>query len=271
MSYLQNFNYELMGSDSAPKIIFLHGVMGSGINWRRITSEFRDRYQVLIFDQRGHGRSFKPVSGYTPEDYALDLKLIMDELHWQKAIVVGHSMGARNALHFAYKFPQRIEALVLEDIGPQGNPKAMQATLDMVNLVPVPFRGGKVEAKAYFQGDFLKAMERNPKRADLAGFLFSNIEVKPDGSADWRFVKDAIFKSLVEGHSKERWDQVRDLKVPTLLIRGSDSQDLPRAEYDEVLKINPQIQGVEIPNAGHWVHFDQPELFISTLKQFLGA
>ena len=69
-SYLQNFKYELAGQEGQPKLVFLHGVMGSGANWRKITSLLQDRFQILTFDQRGHGRSFKPKSGYAPEDYA---------------------------------------------------------------------------------------------------------------------------------------------------------------------------------------------------------
>src|SRR5512135_2152018 len=101
MSYLDNFSYQVLGNEKGAKVVFLHGLMGSGVNWRKIAQSLEADYQVLIFDQRGHGRSFQPSSGYAPEDYANDLALILEELRWEKILLVGHSMGGRNALHFA--------------------------------------------------------------------------------------------------------------------------------------------------------------------------
>jgi pimeloyl-ACP methyl ester carboxylesterase len=103
----------------------------------------------------------------------------------------------------------------------------------------------------------------------LAQYFYTNIEEKPDGTADWRFSKDAILKTLLSGHFQPLWDAVRDLKVPTLFIRGERSDDFPREEYEKVLSINPLIRGVEIPDAGHWVHFDQAEAFSQAVREFL--
>ena len=89
-----------------------------------------------------------------------------------------------------------------------------------------------------------------------------------DGTADWRFSKTAILSSLHEGHFKPRWDLVRDLTVPTLFVRGRCSEAFTHEEFKKVLDINSKIQGVEIDDAGHWVHFDQPKLFISAVQKF---
>ena len=88
------------------------------VNWRRITPHFEQEYQILIFDQRGHGQSFHPPSGYFPKHYAQDLEDILKELGWNHIYLVGHSLGGRNALAFASKFTHRVGKLVVEDIGP---------------------------------------------------------------------------------------------------------------------------------------------------------
>lgn len=266
--YLQNFKHELAGPENAPKMVFLHGVMGSGANWRKIIPAFQKDFRILTYDQRGHGWSFKPSSGYSPEDYAEDLRRILDELGWGQVILIGHSMGGRNALHFAQKFPERVEALVIEDIGPEGNPKAMQKTIDMVEMVPVPFQS-KIAAKEYFNHDFVEKMSHNPKADILGQYLYTNIEQQADGRANWRFSKDAILTSLMEGHFKPNWQAVRDFAMPVLFIRGEHSDDFPKDEYLKVLDINPRVKGVEIANSGHWVHFDQPKAFIDAIKHFL--
>jgi pimeloyl-ACP methyl ester carboxylesterase len=269
-SFLKNFKYELQGSADGPKIVFLHGVMGSGANWRKITPAFKNDYQVLTFDQRGHGWSFKPKEGYAPADYANDLLKILDELKWDKIILVGHSMGGRNALHFANRYPERVRALVIEDIGPQGNPKAMQKTIDMVEMVPTPF-ASKKHAKDYFSGAFIEALSgRSHEQARILGqYFYTNIEVRADGMADWRFSKNAILASLLKGHFEPNWEIVRTLNVPTLFVRGEWSEDFPKTEYEKLLTINPMVSGVEVAQSGHWIHYDQAETFIKVLKEFL--
>src|SRR5436305_14748609 len=110
--FLDNFHYQITGvteasGGEAPKLVFLHGVMGYSANWRRIARAFEHTHHVLVYDQRGHGRSFQPPTGYAPEDYASDLEKILDELGWGAIQLVGHSMGGRAALHFAYESPDR--------------------------------------------------------------------------------------------------------------------------------------------------------------------
>lgn len=268
MGHLQNFKFDLEGPENAPALVFLHGVMGSGANWRRITPSFRQNYRVLTFDQRGHGWSFKPEKGYGPENYSEDLKLILDELGLGQIHLVGHSMGGRNALHFAHTYPERLHTLVVEDIGPEGNPKAMEGTAKLLDLVPTPF-ASKAEAKEFFEKEFPSRISDHPQKKILGPYFFTNIEDKPDGTADWRFNKEGILLSLKAGHFRPRWEQVRDLKCPTLFIRGENSRDLSREELAKVRQVNPCIETVEIANAGHWVHFDQPNEFIRILSEFL--
>ena len=266
MGYLQNFKFEIHGDDSKPKMVFLHGLMGSGVNWRKIVSQLKADFQILIFDQRGHGRSFKPESGYTPEDYSIDLKLILDELGWRKLHLIGHSMGGRNALRFAFKYPGYLSSLVIEDIGPEGNPEAMERTLKLLDLVPAPFPD-KATAKSFFDNDFPELVKNHPQRKIIGPYLYTNIEEKEDGLADWRFYKDGILDSLKLGHFQERWEEVESIKCPCLWIRGELSEDLTQAEFEKIQR-NPSIEAVEISGAGHWVHFDKPAEFIQVLKTF---
>lgn len=268
MPYLQNFKYDIEGPENAPKMVFLHGVMGSGANWRKITPQFRDQYRVLTFDQRGHGWSFKPAGGYAPEDYAEDLRKILDELGWEKIILIGHSMGGRNALQFAHSYPERVEALVIEDIGPEGNPRAMERTVKLIEMVPTPFPS-KTVAKEFFANEFPEKIKDHPQKDILGPYFFTNIETKADGTADWRFHKEGILFSLRSGHFRPRWEQVRDLAMPTLFVRGERSEDFTREEFRKVTTINPRVSAVEIAGAGHWVHFDKPAEFTQVLKDFL--
>lgn len=268
MSYLENFHHQITGNPAGHKLVFLHGLMGSAANWRRIIPPFEDQYHILAFDQRGHGRSFQPPTGYHPRDYAQDLKKILDELGWQTVALIGHSMGGRNALEFASHFSQRVNGLVLEDIAPEASSKAVSHIERLLELVPTPF-ASRQEAKEFFDHRYPALIPFYPKAEVVARFLFTNIENKPSGELDWRFSKSAILQSLREGRNEDRWDALRNLKMPVLIVRGESSADLTPETFEKMQTVLPSAQAVEVPDAGHWVHFDQPDIFIRVLKDFL--
>jgi pimeloyl-ACP methyl ester carboxylesterase len=266
--YLDNFHYQLTGNPHGHKLVFLHGLMGSAANWRRITPAFEDQFHILTFDQRGHGRSFHPENGYHPRDYAQDLLHILDDLGWNSSCLVGHSMGGRNALEFAAHFSQRVKALVLEDIGPDASSLAVNRIDRLLEQVPTPF-ASRTEAKDFFEHRYPEKISFYPQPQVVSRFFLSNIEQKPDGTHDWRFAKNAILQSMREGRNEDRWDQFRNLKMPVLVVRGANSQDLPKAVFERMLQVLPSAKGAVVPDAGHWVHFDQPEAFIRIVKEFL--
>lgn len=277
MSYLSNFYYQVTGPErpeeaikNPPKLVFLHGIMGFAANWRRIARAFADDFQILTYDQRGHGRSFQPAIGYGPEDYAHDLVKILDELGWERITLVGHSMGGRVAVHFAVQNPERVTQLVIEDIGPSLSPASSDFIVRLLDSVPVPFQD-KRAAKSWFDHEFLELYRFLPHRRGLAAYLYANMTENESKQAVWRFYEPGIRETLARTRAVERWDEIAALAMPTLLVRGEASQDLPRDIYDRVLATNSRIQGVEIKGAGHWVHSDQPDLFIDALKAFFFA
>jgi len=266
MNYLDLYNYQLTGPETGRKWVFVHGLMGYGANWRKIISGLESTERVLAYDQRGHGRSQKPASGYAPEDYADDIFKLTEALGWDQFILVGHSMGGRNVLNFASRHPEKLIKLVVEDIGPEADPNAVNYYQNLLAMVPTPFPNRET-ARDFFQKDFLEKVNSQV----LAQFLYANIEDKPDGTTDWRFSKQGILQTVVEGRHSDRWHEVESLKVPTLWVRGAQSRDLTRETFERVLQSNSMITGVEIPNAGHWVHSEQPAAFLQVLKEFAGG
>lgn len=270
MSYLNNFYHQLNGPEDGRRWVFVHGLMGYGANWRRIVSGLEATERCLVYDQRGHGRSFQPSEGYSPEDYSDDLLQIVDELKWDQFVLVGHSMGGRNVLNFASRFPQRVSHLVIEDIGAEAKPNAHEYYEYLLNLIPAPFIS-REQAKHYFAEEFIKTAKTRENIQVMANYFYSNIVDQPDGTLDWRFSKDGIIASVKEGRTDERWHEVEALKMPTLLVRGANSQELSRESYERMLALNSLIKGVEIAGAGHWVHSDQPQAFLQEIKQFVGG
>jgi esterase len=251
---------------------FLHGLMGYALNWRKIISDLEKSERVLVYDQRGHGKSMKPLTGYATEDYADDLFLISQELGWEKFILVGHSMGGRNAMMFAHKFPEKVDKLIIVDIAPEPNPESPEYFKKLLNLVPTPF-ASKSEAKEFFENNFsekFKTLGKAENAKTLGAYFYANLIEEESGKVDWRFSKQAILDSVQLGIAKDHWNELRQLPMPTLFIRGENSNDLKPEVFQKVLRANPRIRGVEIHNAGHWVHSDQPEEFLRVLKDFVG-
>ena len=267
MGDLNQFHHQITGNREGHKLVFLHGLMGSAANWRRIAAAFEDQFEVLTYDQRGHGRSFQPADGYHPRDYARDLARILDELGWSQIALVGHSMGGRNALEFAVHFPQRVKCLVIEDIGPEASSSAVDRIERLLAAVPTPF-ASRTEMRQFFETQYPGLISWYPQAEVVSRFLQANIEQKPDGRQDWRFSKSAILKTLREGRNEDRWDAFANLQMPVLIVRGENSNDLSREVFARMQKTLPGSRAVEIPASGHWVHFDQPEAFIRVLKEF---
>lgn len=270
MSYLDLFHYQITGPENGRRWVFVHGLMGYLNNWRKIASGLEATERIFVFDQRGHGRSLKPATGYTTEDYSEDLYRLTEDLGWDRFILVGHSMGGRNAMNFAYRYPEKVTHLVVEDIGPEAAKNAGTYYEDLLGIVPTPF-ANRQEAKEFFQTEFLARAKTRDKAAVLAQFLYANLEEKPNGTMDWRFSKSGILESVMQGNPHDRWREVESLRMPTLWIRGENSQDLSHESFEKILRSNQMIRGVEIPGAGHWVHSDQPGLFLLALQEFVGG
>ena len=266
MASLEDFNHQKLGNPDGKKLVFLHGLMGSGANWRSVAKSFQEEFEILLYDQRGHGRS-RHMASYTPDDYSDDLLMILETFGWEQIHLVGHSMGGRNAFHFAHLHPERVDKLVIEDITPAPDEKSADRITRMINLVPVPFSTRK-EAKDFFQNKFPKALLGNPQAQTLADYFYTNMVEKEDGTTSWRFDVDGIVQTIEAGRKAELWNEVESLSMPTLWMRGSESEDLPSDHFQRVLQSNSGIQGIEISPSGHWIHFDQPTQFVEAIQQF---
>lgn len=269
MAYLDQFYYQMYGPESGRRWVFVHGLMGFASNWRKIISGLEATERCFTYDQRGHGRSFKPETGYAPEDYADDLLQILRDLGWDRIILVGHSMGARNVMNFTARFPERVEKLVIEDIGPEVSASAQDYYRSLLDLVPTPF-ASRAAAKDFLMNRFVEIAPSRENAQGLAQYFYANMQDLEDGRVDWRFSKKGVLES-VKAREKDRWDDLKALRCPTLLIRGAQSKDLSHEVYEQMLAANKMIKGVEIPGAGHWVHADQPQAVIQVLKDFVGG
>ena len=264
--YIKSFYVRLLGLKESvlkPKLVFLHGLLGNGQNWVPVARKFEQNFEVLLLDQRGHGRTKEVDGGFAPKDFADDLLLVLDHLNWEKISLVGHSLGARTAFDFAARYSDRLDKLVLEDMGPHKTGPASRTTEEIIQSVPVPF-ADRAAAKAFF-ADFFEGKYGKV----LSDYLYSNLEKKFNGAFDWRFNKKGALEAIEIGRERDFWGSYEAISTPHLIIRGEKSEHLPVDVYQEMLKRNSNAEGVEISGAGHWVHFDQFGDFVKQVSEFL--
>jgi pimeloyl-ACP methyl ester carboxylesterase len=261
--------------EAGPRVVFVHGLFGQGKNWTTIAKGLAENHRVTLLDLPNHGHS-----PWTERVDYLDMaELVAEELEssGEPVTLVGHSMGGKVAMQLALRRPELLRALVVVDIAP----------------VEYPLQGGRTddadEEASPFE-EFIAAMravdlESLESRADadaaltaavpsrmVRSFLLQSLVrdgVGADGGWRWRLNLDLLARDLGELRRFPDPPAGATYDGPVLWIAGANSHyvlDRDRPRMDELF---PSTRLVRVKNAGHWVHSEQPEVFLETLRRFL--
>ena len=253
--------------------MFLHGLLGFGRNFYSLSRRLCPDFKSLIYDQRGHGNSFhkKP---YTISALAEDLKALLKETEWEKEQVnlVGHSLGAYVSCLFASRYPECVNRLIMVDGSPWPLAKAGEKIRQMILNLPKAFAHRK-EAKNFFQ-EAVKNKLFSKATADLlSANLKTNLKTsgreQPSPPLNWQFDPEAGLQLLSEVRSHNWPSLIKRLNKPLLILRGENSSHFLKSDFEKSLQLNPLIKGLEVKASGHWIHYEQPQIFLSILKEFL--
>jgi len=251
------------GTGRGPPVVLIHGHTLDLRMWDPQVPPLVDAgYRVIRYDVRGHGRSEAPATGYTYQNYSLDLRDLLDRLHIDApAHLVGLSMGGGIALQFAVDHPQRVASLVLVDSAVPGftySPEFAQALEELVRV----------------------ARSEGPRagleRVWLPHPLFDGIRRLPER---FQFVKSMVLEYPAQDYLDEteypqsQWqvtDRLSEIRAPTLVLVGE--LDLPDFRLiAEILAANISTARQEvIADAGHLLNLEQTEAFNRALLRFLG-
>lgn len=150
-------------------IFLLHGNGEDGTYFVNQLSFFSDRYRVIAVDTRGHGKSPRGTAPFTMEQFAMDLKDLMDRLQIQEAVILGFSDGANIAMKFALKYPEKVKALILNggNLNTKGVKRRIQIPIEIGYRFAKLFAGKSEEAKAHMEILGLMVHEPNIEPAAL--------------------------------------------------------------------------------------------------------
>jgi pimeloyl-ACP methyl ester carboxylesterase len=248
-------------------LLIIHGLYGSSDNWVSIGKKLAENFEVFIIDQRNHGKSpHSPDHNYTV--LKNDLKEFMDEHSIEKAILLGHSMGGKTAMFFATENPERVSKLIVADISPRSYKttnanQLLSHTAIIRAMYNLDFYG--INSRQEIDDILSKSIPENRIRQ----FLLKNIKRTEKNEYSWRINIKAIKNELVNIMDGLNEDQQRITKFPVLFIKGENSEYILDEDRKIIAKIFPFAFIKTIPNAGHWLHAEQPELFLKEINNFI--
>ena len=243
------------------KLIILHGFLGMGDNWKTHAKNLAEKgYCVHLIDQRNHGRSFWS-DDFSYQFMVEDLKTYTDHHQIASAILLGHSMGGKTAMNFALKYSQLVEKLIIADISPKyyaPHHQNILAGLASLDFQVIRSRKGAEEQLSNYISDF-----------GIRQFLLKNLHWLKNGKLGLR-INIGVLKNSGEAIGQAvNCDKVFD--KPTLFMIGSNSNYIDKInDNDMITSYFLKTEMIEIKDAGHWLHAEQPKLFFDHLTSWIG-
>lgn len=240
-------------------VVLLHGLFGSARNWGQHQKALGDGDRLVIgLDLRNHGESpHGPILSYAA--LAEDVAETLASLGITRCRLLGHSMGGKVAMALALTHPDLLERIVVADIAPRryvhGNADLAAAMLAL-EIAPGMTRA---EASAALAPRIPDAMIRS--------FLMLNLRLGTTQPNGWRIG----LAELAEGMGViEDWQPLPGhYEGPALFISGGRSSYLPEEAKPEIRALFPAARFAVLPEAGHWLHVDDPAGFLATVTPFL--
>jgi non-heme chloroperoxidase len=246
--------YVEQGDATGVPVVMLHGVTDSWRSYEHVLPNLSDDVRAVAVTQRGHGDAPKPASGYLIEDLAGDVVGLMDELGIERAVVVGHSMGAWVAREIALAHPDRVLGLVLAGAFQSSLAGDPEASAAMRELADVPDPVTDEIARAFQRSTLAKPIA--PEQ--LETFVAESLRVPAHA---WR----DLFLGFAELDQSER---IAALEVPALLVWGDQDAFIPREVQDQLLDTLPDVRLEVYEDVGHALHWEQPERFAEDVAAF---
>ena len=257
-------------NDGAPWAVCVHGLTQNAHNFDALAAVLAAKYHVISVDVRGRGDSqWGPPTEYLPQNYVTDLAKMLEELGVARASLIGTSMGGVISMMYAGGWPERVERLVLNDIGPEIDPVGLARIAAYVGGAPERFKDIGEVVKYY--------KENYPPMAKLADEVVADQvkwSVKPaaDGALTWKMDPN-VRRPLRGGTAQQRfdlWVPYARIACPTLIVRGADSDVLDRGTASRMCKVLKHAKVVEVPGVGHAPSLTEPES-LGALKEFFAV
>ena len=259
-----------LGGDG-PVLLLLHGIGDSSEAWVPLMPALAERYTVLAPDLLGHGHSDKPRADYSAAVYANGMRDLLDVLGFERATIVGHSLGGGVAAQIVYQYPQRCERLVLiapGGVGPEVMPLLRFLAAPYAELVLPPLRLPGAHQVARVVASVLRRTGANLGRD--ADELLRVLDGLPRSESQFAFTR--TLRSVVDrrGQIVTMLDRAYLADgTPLLIIWGDRDGVIP---LEHAARLHDEWEGSRLEifeGAGHFPHHHDPERFLAVLDDFM--
>jgi len=238
-------------------VIILHGLFGESKNWHSIATELASSFEVHLIDQRNHGNSFH----HKEHNYivlAEDLNHYIEEKSIANYSIIGHSMGGKVAMQFALLYPNKLKKLIIVDIAPK------QYKDNHVKI----FQGlNRVLSKSTSRKEAQEILMQYSDDIVTNNFLLKGLTFSKDNQPNFKFNITSIEENMPNMLDAVQTNTISNSMI--YFLSGTKSDYIKRTDMQYIEQVFPNNQIINIENAGHWIHFDQKEIFLKTIKIIL--
>jgi len=265
--------HAVVGGDGPP-ILLIHGWPGSWYYWRLVMPSLARDFKVVAVDQRGIGLSDKPEHGYDAGTLAGDMVAVMEALGDKRFAVIGVDTGMLIAYAVAADHADRVERVALGEAPLPGitppNPLILPPQL-VDRLWHIPFNElAETNEKLvrgrediFFGAEFFASAGTNKLPAQVVKYYVDGLASSPEalhGSFQ-------MYRAFAATSAQNEQRKTRKLPMPVLAMGGAESSGSMVA--DTMKLVSDDVQGLVIPNCGHWLAEQAPEAVLSALTAFL--
>jgi pimeloyl-ACP methyl ester carboxylesterase len=276
------------GSQKKPVMVFIHGWAGSARYWKSTADVLSDKFDCLLYDLRGFGRSYgKPTVAkaseavadsqssdeeaeavreltYELEEYAEDLAALLDALQIQRVYIDAHSTGASIATLFINRYPQRVERAILTCSGIFEYDEKAFAAFHKFGGYVVKFRPKWLDKIPFvdrmFMARFLhRSIPARERQAFLQDFL----------QADYDAALGTIFTSVSKTAAELMPQEFAQVTVPTLLVAGEYDKIIPAEMGRQAAALNEKVEFVMISGTAHFPMLEDAPTYLQRVQEFL--
>jgi len=257
-------------------ILVLHGGGQTRHAWEESCARLGELgYDVTALDMRGHGESdWSPTQSYGLDDFADDVVAVLPQLGWERAALLGFSLGGLVSLHLTARRPELCAALLLVDVAPRLETEGVRRIRDFMT---------RHESFGSLDEVVAALREYNPNRPPDSirpESLVRNLRQRPDGRWEWHYdtyfrtpvppAEDGVYRSRIMGLTHaELLAAAATVRCPTLVVRGAMSDVLSDEGVRELLATIPHAEAATVERAGHQVAGDRNDAFLVALTPFL--
>ena len=240
-------------------VVLLHGLFGQARNLGRLQRRLADLGRIVAVDLRSHGTS--PAGALDLRAMGADVEETMRSLGLGPAAVIGHSLGGKVAMALALDHPDVVRGILVADIAPVGyrhEHGGLVQALRALDLSPGLTRAGADAALAASVAD-----------PSVRALLLQNL--RTGARPGWTIGLDAIAGSLDQAEGWPAWPDARRFEGPSWFVRGERSDYVLPDHWEGIRALFPRAVLTTVPDAGHWLHVDQPDAFAAIARDFIGS